>query len=65
MSGARNVSSIREYVNIAPFYFEPNTPNLGIKFMQRYMEGITLVPIADDGKKIIGVKTIFGEFYAD
>tara|TARA_Y100000766_G_C18689780_1_gene498885 strand:- start:6 stop:353 length:348 start_codon:yes stop_codon:yes gene_type:complete len=65
IDGARNVSSIREYVNISPSYFEPNTPNIDIKFMQGFVEGITLFPIVDDRKKIIGVKTIFGEFYAN
>ena len=29
------------------------------------MEGITLIPIVDEQNKIVGVKTIFGEYYAD
>lgn len=65
IDGARNVSEIRDYVNISPRTFLRNTPNIDIKFMQGFMEGITLVPIVDEQTEILGVKTIFGEYYAN
>ena len=65
IDGARNVSEIHDYVNISPATFHNDTPNIDIQFMQGFMEGITLTPIIDGQKKILGVKTIFGEYYAD
>ena len=65
IDGARNVSDIRDYVNISPKTYPIDTSLLDIKFMQSFMEGITLIPIVDEDMKILGVKTIFGEYYAD
>lgn len=65
IDGARPVSEIRDYVNISPRTFLRNTRNIDIQFMQGFMEGITLVPIIAKQNKILGVKTIFGEYYAD
>ena len=65
IDGARNVSEIRDYVNISPRTFFRDTPLINIKFMQNFMEGITLIPIIDEQRKILGVKTIFGEYYAN
>lgn len=65
IDGARNVSEIHDYVNITPRTFRRDTPNIDIHFMQGFMEGITLIPILDEQNKIVGVKTIFGEYYAD
>ena len=65
IDGARNVSEIHDYVNISPRTFLRDTPQIDIKFMQVFIEGTTLVPIVDEQGKILAVKTIFGEFYAD
>ena len=64
INGARPSGLIDEYVNVSPFSFMHTDSERTDKFLKLFNQGITIVPVVDEQKKILSIITINGEINA-
>jgi ABC-type polysaccharide/polyol phosphate transport system ATPase subunit len=63
-SSEGGVYIIDEYVNVSPFSFMHKDSERTDKFLKLFNQGITIVPVVDEQKKILSIITINGEINA-
>lgn len=64
INGARPSGLIDEYVNVSAISFMDTDLKRRAKFLKLYNQGITIVPVVDNLKKIVSIMTINGEINA-
>jgi len=64
INGATPSGLIDEYVNVSPLSFLGTDSERSAKFLKLFKQGITIVPVVDEQKRILSIITINGEISA-